>query len=114
MMPCCAAGAFFIFQLMVVYRWFNRAVLKKEVDDESEFWKPEKKGPLNKMKALFGDPQKRKVIISLFALQVAVISAVYFLGGFEMLGHAFKAAFLKPDTSLEEILDCCSDSSIIE
>ena len=58
MLPCCAIGALFIMQVLALYKWLKRVVLRIPPDeDDDEYWRPAKTSILDKFKPVMKNPK---------------------------------------------------------
>lgn len=109
-MPCCVIGALFILQIMACVRWFKRVILKKEPDENEEnIWIPPKVKMRDKLKSIFSDNKRRKIIIGFLFFEAVLVAAVWLAGGFEGIQRGIEMILADPDVSLEYIGECCSE-----
>ena len=108
MLPCCAIGALFIMQVLALYKWFKRVVLRKPPDeDEEEYWRPAKSKTSEKLKLLIKNPKTKRILIITLVFEMILIIIVWSVGGFEVIQKSIETIKANPDASLEYIWDCC-------
>ncbi|HHW00883.1 MAG TPA: hypothetical protein GXX36_15210 [Clostridiaceae bacterium] len=107
-MPCCVAGALFILNIMAFVRWFKRTILRKEPDEyEENFWTPPRVKLRDKLKSIFSDRKRRKIIIGFLVFEAVLVAVIWLAGGFEYIQHGIEVISADQDVSLEHIGQCC-------
>ena len=87
-MPCCVIGALFVLQLMVAVNWFRRVILRKKPHEFDEnMWIPPGTKWGDRVKSLFSDRKRKKLIIGFLCIEAVLLLTVWLLGGFEVVVH---------------------------
>lgn len=81
MCPACVAGVVFLAQLLAIWRWFRRVVLRNPVEDDEDYWDP--KCMLSpKMQALASNRRKLAVLMIVIVIEIIVAFIILKNGGF--------------------------------
>ncbi len=86
MCPACVAGVVFLAQLLAIWRWFRRVVLRNPVEDDEDYWDP--KCLLSpKMQALAADRRKLAVLFIVIGIEFIAAWIILRNGGFMFIRH---------------------------
>ena len=104
MLPCCALGAIFLIQFLAFSRWFNRAVLRKPLEEnEEDYWVPERVTIKDRLRKIVSNCRRMRIAAIALMAEIAVFVAVYAFGGFDMIQKGYTSFLEDPSATLKHL-----------